>query len=169
MTTKPVDYLIPDLRLRLGDTNPDSYRYLNQWLLKALILSVKNLGRFWRDKYLINDKGVVSRNEYALSFTFDESYGVIEKKDEYIITLMATIIILEGSLENSSWDAVSWRDNEISFSNLEKFRSKSDNIKRLIDELNSLILPPTRRLAGTQKQSLPGYLNNPFENTDKIN
>jgi hypothetical protein len=33
----------------------------------------------------------------------------------------------------------------------------------LVNELNSLILPPTKRLARTKKLSLPGYLNNSHE------
>lgn len=167
MTTKSLDYLIPYVRLRVGDTNSAAYRYLDEWIMQALTLAVKNLQKFWNFKYITSDGGVVYRNPSITEFLFDESYGVIEDKDENVIVLMASIIMLEGSLENSAWDAVSWKDAEISFSNLEQFRSRDASLKRMIDELYSLIKPPTKRLAWVKGYPLQGFKDNPFENNKK--
>jgi hypothetical protein len=160
-----VDYLIDYLRLRVGDTNPTAYRYTDEWLRTALVLSMKNLQRYQNNKYLIDADSNIYRNPH-IAFLTPETDGIIEERDEPVIVLMAAIIVLEGSLENSAWDAVSWKDAEISYSNLEQFRSRDASLRRLIDELNDLILPPRKRLAKIKKQSLPGYKGNPFEQGD---
>jgi hypothetical protein len=80
---------------------------------------------------------------------------------------MASIIILEGSLENNAWNLGSWRDAEISYSNIESGRVRDLNIKRLWDELMSLITPPTKKLARTTRGELPGYKNNVYEQKGK--
>jgi hypothetical protein len=151
-----LQYLVPYLRLRLGDTNPEAYRYDHQWLVTSLIFGTKLSARYWRNKYLVTDAGIVTRNPDVL-FEIDESLGTIEDKDEPVLVLLALIVILEGSLENTAWNIASWKDAEISFSNLEGGRIRDANIKRLHDELNSLVTSPTRRLARTIKGSLPGY------------
>ena len=163
MATINIGYLIPYLRLTVGDTTPNLYRYLDEWLLIALKASLTALGRWWgdRNKYLITTTYQVSRNS-LVSFP-DEEPPVILPDDERPIVLMAAIIILEGSLENSAWDFVSWRDNEISYSNLESSRSRTGNLERLWNELLSLLNPPAKKLARAIKGSLPGYLNNQFE------
>src|ERR1035437_10086876 len=120
-----VDYLIPYLRLRLGDLTPATYRYLDEWLSSALIASVRILGRYWGFKYFVDDSGLVSRNSNCYTFAFEENLGIIEGQDEDIIVLKAAIIVLEGNLENSAWSISSWKDSEISFSNLEQSRSRS--------------------------------------------
>jgi hypothetical protein len=151
-----IDYLVPAVRLRIGDYTPASYRYLDEWIVQALILVVKNSQRFWSSRYTTTDKGVVSRNTGAY-FTTAETTGVIEDKDEPIIVLLASIFMLEGSLENHAYNLASWKDAEISYSNLEGGRVKNDNIKRLIDELNSYITPPTKKLARVVGGHLPGF------------
>lgn len=163
-----VDYLIPYLRLRLGDLTPATYRYLDEWLSNSLIASVRVLGRYWKFKYLVDESGLVSRNPNYYEFTFEESFGVIEGQDEDVIVLKAAIIVLQGNLENSAWSISSWKDSEISFSNLEQSRSRSSSLDRLLQDFRDLVVAPTKRLAVPSKQSLPGYLNNPYENKDKI-
>lgn len=146
-----VDYLIEPLRLRIGDLNPAAYRYLDEWLITALIASVRSLARRWNSKYFISDYGAVERNTDFADFEFDESYGVIQEKDEQIIVINAAIIILQGSLENQSWNLGSWRDSEISYSNIETSRAKKDILDRLTNELDSYLRPPKNRLVGTSK------------------
>jgi hypothetical protein len=163
-----VVYLIPYLRLRIGDTDPTAYRYLDEWLTSALVASVKSLGRYWGNRYLINDLGIVSRNPVHYNYISTEEFGVIDGQDEDIIILKAAIILLEGNLETSAWNVVSWRDSEISFSNLEQSRSRNSNLDRFKAELGELITSPGKRLAVPSKQSLPGYLHNPYENKDVI-
>jgi hypothetical protein len=160
-----IEYLIDPLRLRLGDIVPASYRYLDEWLRVALIQAVKKAGRYWNYKYLVDESNVVSRNPH-LSFLLSEP-PIIETPDEDIIVIMAAIIVLEGSLENSAWSAASWRDAEIAVSNLEQFRTRSGTIASLIAELNQLILSPTKRLVWASKQSLPGYKGNTYERIDE--
>lgn len=158
-----IGYLIPYLRLTMGDTNPTNYRYLDHWLHIALIASVKTLQAWWLDKYLINDSNNIYRNT-TTGIPFEQAEPpTILQRDERPIVLMAAIIILEGSLENSAWSISSWKDAEISFSNLESGRIRDSNLERLWNELNGLIKPPTKRLARTLKGSLPGYLNNEWE------
>jgi hypothetical protein len=166
MTSVNISYLIPYLRLKLGDLNPATYRYLDVWLETSLALSIKNLQRFWRDKYLIDDDNVVTRNSNYQYWVFDEGLGTIEASDEYVVVLMAGIIILGGSLENSAWDAVSWRDNEVSYSSVTSGSLRENSLKRLHSELESLITSPTKRLAQALRAPLPGFLGNPFENSE---
>lgn len=154
--------LIPYVRLQIGDTNPDTYRYTNEWIQTSLVLATKTLQRYWNFRYLIDDYDNVTRNPNS-TFLFPEEYGVIQKSDEFPIVLMACIILLEGSLENNAYSAVSWKDNEISFSNLEQFRTKDANLQRLVRMLNDLLLPPTKKLARTRSAPLIGYLRNEYE------
>lgn len=164
-----LNYLLPFLRLRLGDTDATAYRYLDEWLLSSLWLAIRNLQRWQDSKYLIDDLGNVTRNSLSTRFTTDEAVeGVIEKQDEYLIILFATYLTLEGSLENSAWDFGSWKDAEISYSNIEGGRVRTDMLKRLWEEITSLLLPPTKRLAGAIKNSLPGYIDNTNERTSRF-
>jgi len=166
MTTTTLDYLIPDVRLKIGDLDSTAYRYLDEWILNSLILSVKSLQRFWNNKYLLDSTNAVYRNP-ELTFLLDEVDGVIEDRDEYILIVMSSTIILEGSLENNSWNISSWKDAEISFTNLESGRIKNDLLKRLRDELYSYLKPPSKRLAWAIGNPLVGYKDNPYETTKK--
>jgi len=161
LSTTTTDYLIQDLRLHLGDINPSSYRYTDEWLNIALLASIKSLGKWWNFKYLVDTSNEVYRNPNTI-FLFPEP-PVIEVYDERIIILMASLIIKEGTLENNAWSTISWRDNEISFSNLEGSRSRQASISKDWDELTSLLTPPTKRLSRPIKGSLPGYKGNIYE------
>jgi len=161
MATTTLDYLIPDLRLHLGDYDPASYRYTDAWLLVALIMSVKTLGRWWNFKYLVETDNDVYRNPGS-PFVLPEP-PVIEVTDERPIILMASIIMKEGSLEANSWNAVSWKDFEVSYSNLEGSRAKQASLATDWGELKGLIQPPSKRLSTPVKQSLPGYKGNLWE------
>ena len=163
MATTTIDYLLPELRLHLGDIDSSSYRYASEWLEVALEMAIKSLGRWWNLKYLMDmSTHTVSRNP-NLTFVLSEP-PVIEMQDERPILLMASIIIKEGSLENNSWNAGAWKDAEISFSNLEGSRAKQLSLQKDWDELSMLLSTPTSRLAQALKGSLPGYKQNTFEN-----
>lgn len=159
MATVNPAYLIPYIRLMIGDTNPDSFRYVNEWLEVALQSSIKS--SWFNNKYTIDGSGLVSRNSDAWFDT--QEPPVILQADERPIVLLAAVTVLEGSLENSAWNLATWRDNEISFSNLEGGRVRDANLQRLWNELLSLVQQPTKKLAGTLKGDLPGYLNNQYE------
>lgn len=155
-------YLIPYLRLKIGDTNSSSYRYTDEWLVIALVASVRALARYWHEKYIVLESGDVSRNALVSSFD-NASPPMIEYRDEMPIIVMAAIITLEGSLENSAWNLASWKDAEISVSNQETSRTRNSNLDRLWNELNSYLTVPTKRLAWAKKNSLPGFKNNSNE------
>jgi hypothetical protein len=161
MATTTLDYLITDLRLHLGDYDPASYRYTDAWLLVALIASVKTLGRWWNFKYLVETDNDVYRNP-GTTFILPEP-PVIEVTDERPIILMASIIIKEGSLEANSWNAGSWRDFEVSYSNIEGSRAKMESLNKDWEELKTLVTPPSKKLSTPLKQSLPGYKGNIWE------
>lgn len=165
MATVDIGYLIPHLRLVLGDLNPASYRYTTEWLKISLLASVKSLGRWWKNRYLVDSNDEVYRNT-TVTFA-DAEPPVLLPQDERPIILMAAIIVLEGSLENSAWNIASWRDNEIAYSNLEGGRIRDKGLTRLWDELMSLITPPTKKLASPLKGTLPGYLRNPYERVNE--
>lgn len=140
-----ISYLIPELRLKIGDINSSQYRYTDEWLDIALVGAVKALQRWWDYKYLVDSTNtVVSRNS-AVTFNFDEP-PVIQPSDERAVILMASIVIKEGSLENSSWNTNTWRDAEYYVSNVEGGRMKESSLGRDWDELMSLLKPPQKRL-----------------------
>lgn len=159
--TTDLSYLLPRLRLKLGDINPEAYRYLDEWLVLALVASVESLQRWWNYKYLVDDDDLVYRNP-NITFLFPEP-PVIERGDNYIIILMTSVIIKSGDLQNFSWSLGSWRDAEISYSNIEGGKSKTELIKRDWDELMSLITSPTKKLSFSYKGHLPGYVGNDYE------
>ncbi len=167
MATTTLDYLIPELRLHLGDIDPATYRYTDVWLLVALKMSIKTLGRWWNFKYLYDTTLETASRNPQTTFILAEP-PVIEPQDERPILLMASIIIKEGSLEANSWNAGSWKDAEISFSNLEGSRSKQLSLQKDWEELNLLLSAPTQRLAQPVKGSLTGYKNNTYENRGKF-
>ncbi|MHA1949609.1 MAG: hypothetical protein ACW99G_07995 [Candidatus Thorarchaeota archaeon] len=158
-----LDYFLPELRLHLGDIDPATYRYTDEWLEVALEISIKALGRWWNLKYLLDSSTKLVTRNPNLSFVLAEP-PVIEMQDERPILLMASIVIKEGSLEANSWSAGAWRDAEISFSNLEGSRSKQISLKKDWEELSMLLSTPKQRLAQTVKGSLKGYKGNQFEN-----
>lgn len=161
LTTNLYEY-IERLRLHLGDTNSSSYRYMDEWLRVALISATEALMSRWNYKYLLtNAEDDVYRNP-NIRFLFPEP-PVIQRGDVRPLILMGSIIIKEGSLENSSWNFASWRDAEIAFSNLEASRSKDRSIDRDINELDDILPIRSKRLAQPKKGHLPGYKNNPYE------
>lgn len=145
MTTE-LNYLIPRLRLKLGDLDPSSYRYLDEWLHLALVASIDSLQRWWADKYIVDDDNRVSPS--------------VDRRDIQPIILMASIIIKSGSLENFSWNLGSWRDAEISFSNISGGGQKQDSLNKDWEELKTLLTPPNKKLIQSVKGHLPGYQGN---------
>jgi len=163
--TTTVDFLIPRLRLHLGDTNTSSYRYLDEWLRLALVTSIESLQTWWNYKYLLLDNDDVYRNT-AIRFLFPEP-PVIERGDHKPIILMSAIILKMGDLQNLSWNVGAWRDAEISYSNIEASRRKDNLIESDWKELTSILKPPQKRLASAIKKHLQGYLDNPYEGTEE--
>lgn len=156
------DYLIENLRVHLWDIDPANYRYADEWLRTAIVHAIKNLQTWWNYKYLINETTYDSYRNTAIPFLFPEP-PIIEQGDERPIVLMASIIIKEGTLENSAWTTGSWKDAEISYSNISGADLKQKSLAKDWEELTSLLKVPQKRLAGVTKGTLPGYLNNQWE------
>jgi len=151
--------LIPALRMKMGDINPTTYRYMDEWLLVSLQTSIKALARFWESKYLIDSLGVVTRNELYTNFEF-ASPPIIQVKDEWIIILMAAIIIKSGSLENAAWDLGSWRDAEQSYSNIASGDKMDASLKADWLELSGYIKVPMKRTMIPARTSFTLISNN---------
>ncbi len=154
-STTDLDYLIPSLRWKLGDIDSTSYRYLDEWLRVALVGALKLLQRWWGVRYVIDDTTYVVSRYSGSVYVFDEP-PVIQQQDEQIIVLMAAILTKEGSLENASWSTGSWRDAEISVSNIEGSRVRESSLSKLWDELQFYIQSPMRRLMGIVRNDIPG-------------
>lgn len=153
--TTDLDYLIPELRARLGDTDETAYRFLDEWLRVSLVSALKALQRWWRIRYTI-DESTYTVSRYVDSSFLTEEPPVIQQQDETPILIMATILTKSGVLQNSSWTTGSWRDAEIAVSNIESGRLKDLSLARDWDELKMYILPPTKRLTGVVRNSIPG-------------
>ena len=165
-TATNLDYLIPELRLHLGDVDEATYRYTDAWLRTSLVMSVKALMRWWNYKYLVDTDYNASRNPHN-TYLFPQP-PVVEYGDEYSIILMASIIIKEGSLEESAWNTGSWKDAEIAYSNIEGNRAKTTSLKQDWATLESILKPPQKRLAQSKKMSHPGYMGNHYERGSKL-
>jgi len=159
MATTTLDFLRTRLRLHIGDM--DSETYLDEWLDLALILSVESLGPWWNFKYLLNDSDEVYRNS-TIRFLFSEP-PVIERADHKPIILMASIILKAGDLQNASWNIASWRDAEISYSNIQGSRIKDSLLVGDWEELTNILKPPQKRLSAPGKKHLQGFEQNPYE------
>lgn len=161
--TTNYDHLIEPFRYAIGDTTLGNYRYLDEDLRTTLSAAIIALQRRWSRKYLINTTTYdAERNTIEWTYKY-ASPPVIQQYDEEPILVMAQIILLEGSLENLSWNLGSWRDAEISYSNLGSGRQKDASLERLKKRLDDLLLPPTKRLRSSVKGSLPGYQGNTHE------
>jgi hypothetical protein len=82
---------------------------------------------------------------------------VIQQADERPILIVAELMLLQGTLRNNAYNLVSWKDAEISFSNLESGRIQDNDINRLWTELTTTLKAPSKRLAWALKGELVGY------------
>jgi hypothetical protein len=142
------------LRLHLGDTDPATYRYIDGWLRVALVTGVKSLQRWWGSRYLVDPTTFDVTRSASFSFT-ETDPPIIQDMDERPVILMASILIKGGQLEANSWNVGSWKDAEISVSNIEGSKAKQFGYGMDWDELKMYILPPTKRLSGALRIAHP--------------
>jgi hypothetical protein len=150
-----LDYLIPELRFRIGDTDSTAYRYLDSWLRVALVSALKALQRWWRVRYTIDETTYVVTRWPLSTFAVDEP-PVIMQSDEIIIISMASFLIKSGTLQNSAWSTGSWRDAEIAVSNIEAGRIRDASLLRDWNELMLYLTPPNKRLMIPTRDTIPG-------------
>ena len=145
-TTTNLDYLLPVLRFKLGDTDPLTYRYTDGWLRVALVTAVKSMQRWWGDRYNVDATTYDVSRSTTFEFTQVEP-EVIQDRDQTPLVLMAAILVKSGQLESNSWSVGSWKDAEIAVSNIEGNKAKQFGLGLDWEELKSYILPPTKKLA----------------------
>lgn len=150
-----LDYLITPLRLAIGDFDePNTYSDDN--LRTRLVYAVKALGPRWNNKYLINnDTNYVERNPNSTYWMPEPP--IVQHGDERAIILQAAIDITNDTLYTLSASAVSWKDDEVSFSNRDSVVAYQAALMRYLNELDGLFPMGTKRLASARKASLPGF------------
>lgn len=156
VTSTNLDYLTTDLRIHISDyTVP--YVYSDELLFTLLVTAVKKLAKRWASKYLIDANDDVYRNTLStLEWQF-ASPPIIQQIDEWPIVLAASITLGLGILKSTASSLVSWRDDEVSFSNLSSGKMVEDWVLRDIEELDQIVAPPSKKLASTRRQGLPGF------------
>jgi len=160
--------LIPQLRQYIGDMNSEAYQYTDQWLLNALASSVNSLARWWNFKYLLDEDCNIIRNEnYVKTYKFEEP-PVIEPGDDFIIVIMASIIIKSGVIQNNVWNVGTWRDAEIYYSNTEGSKAAVESLKRDWELLMYYLKPPSQRVAFKARRG-KGVLLTGFRNDLEMN
>jgi len=134
--TSNLEELIFPLRVQIGDTDAVP-TFSDEHLHRVLRVAVADLMRRWSDKYYVDNEGVVHRNP---NITFDwSSPPEIQHKDRRPIILQSSIMIKSGAKFSESGDVSSWRDEEISYSNIESARQISSTLTDDINELESLL------------------------------
>ncbi len=152
MITSNLEELIVPLRIQLGDiTTPPTYT--DDLLHVILREAVEALMYRWHDRYYVTVEGVVTRST-LVAFDFS-SPPVIQGKDKRPIVLQASVMIKTGAKFTNSGSAVNWRDEEISYSNIESAKQRSSTLNDDIKELESLL--PAKRLARPQSGRMPGW------------
>jgi len=156
METTTLVYLIPQLRRHLSDYD-EPYTYTDAVLSGYLLDAIKALGSRWNNKYYVATvdgvENLVVRNENSRMFVFSEP-PVIQRQDERAVILQASIIIKSSNKWSESGSAVSWRDEEISYSNIESARQRSSTLQDDLEELNALF---PKKLAKARYGRLYGW------------
>lgn len=153
--TTNIDYLITALRLHLNDET-EPYTFTDTVLRTRLVYAVKALMPRWNNKYLINeDTNYVERNPHVTYLFADPP--LVQHQDERPIVLQASIDVKNSLIYTSSWNIGSWKDDEVSYSNIEGSKSVNESLNRDIEELKALLPDARKRLAQPSKQSLPGF------------
>jgi len=156
METTTLAYLIPQLRRHLSDYD-EPYTYTDAVLSGYLLDSIKALGSRWNNKYFVatvdDVENLVVRNENSRMFVFSEP-PVIQRQDERAVILQASIMIKSSTKWSASGSAVNWRDEEISYSNVESARQRSSTLQDDLEELNALF---PKKLAKARYGRLYGW------------
>jgi hypothetical protein len=148
--------LIDFLRVHIGDTT-GSPTYSDETLHNALRYGIMTLQPRWKSRYYLSADGVVTR---STSVRFEVAAPpVIQGKDVRAVILQASIIIKGGNKFSRSGSAVNWRDEEISFSNVESARQMSSTLTDDIQELEGLVPSKNKKLANALYGSLYGWAN----------
>ena len=157
--TSSADYLIPTLRMHLWDIN-EPPTYSSGFLRMGILNGIKLLMPRWNARYVpsyvtTTDNWDIVRSTTDVFAQTDPPrimYG-----DERPIILAAAIAIKSGYVFSSSAGTESWKDEEVSYSNITGGKLVEGDLMRDIDELNKIVPERRQRLAQAKKQSLYGY------------
>jgi hypothetical protein len=165
-TALNIDYLIPDVRFRVGDLN--STVFSDTVVRTAIVNGIKFLQTKWSSRYQIYASGLYITPQpddapagqwyvglpdgYAyipsglipgdvfrnpfLTFT-DVSNDVIVQTDEYPIIVAATLFLRENLLSASQQTFINWTDGEYSYSNVASSKIMQGSYSDIIAELNA--------------------------------
>ncbi len=152
-----LDQLIPDLRLHIWDYEVP-YTFSDDMLKFCLVAGLKMLMPRWSYRYIPID----NTTSWSVARSTEEDFPlpsppVIMYHDERPIILAAAIMLKSGKIYTASWDTVSWRDDEVSYSNITGGKMAEGSLLRDMDELDRLIPARGKRLAQAKKQSLLGF------------
>jgi hypothetical protein len=168
MITTPtnIDYMIDQVRLRLGDF--DGTAYSDTLVRTALISSIKYLQKRWRSKYQVLTSGTYTGNDVAAPSGFSQANTidgsayipsglsvndvfrnpyitfnsteppVVEQNDEDAIVLATAYIIHLAKLTNSSSAFVSWSTEDIRYTNTTAANTMRAVLETLQTELNTV-------------------------------
>ena len=153
--TSNLEELITPFRIQIGDTTSDP-TYSDEVLHEVLRQAISALMTRWNDRYFVDNEGVVNRNTTEL-FSWS-SPPVIQHRDRRAIVLMASIMIKSGKKFSESGNAHSWRDEEISYSNIESARQLNSTLAEDKAELDSIVPPASKKLARPLMDRLYGEL-----------
>ena len=149
-TETNLDYLITYVRLNLGDI--DETKWSDAAVRTALVQAVLYLQHRWNSRYTID--ATTYDAVRSTTYTFEEDDPpIIQGTDAPAVVMQAIWIICSGKVFDSDW--VSWRDDEISFTNLTGGRLKKEQCNQYKEWLDEFF---THRLAGAVRQSLPGFI-----------
>lgn len=182
--TTNIDYLIPDVRLRLGDLDKTSFTDIV--VRTALIMGVKFLQSKWHRRYLVYTSTMLiipqpsdvpagyvyvnlpeganyipsGLNSYDVfrnpfvTFT-DTSSSVIVQEDEYPVTIAGLLFLRESILSGTQQTFVNWTDGEYSYSNVASSKVMADLSKSALDELNAFF---KSKRAGVLRDSFANFV-----------
>ena len=147
--------LIFPLRMQIGDTEKP-YSLSDSYLHGVLLEGIYALMSRWNDKYYATNDGVVLRNPNT-DFEWS-SPPEIQQKDRRPIVLQASILIKSGVKFSESGSVASWKDEEISYSNIESAKQRSSTLEDDMKELEAIL--PSKKLARPKYGRLFGWKEN---------
>lgn len=144
-------FLVDSLRNYLGDYS-SPYRFTDESLEISLSTSLNMLLNRFNFKYTIDEDGAITRTTGA-TFKLD-SPPVIEYPDQAAIIVQGAIVIKTATVWDASWDVASWRDDEVSYSNIQGARSRDQSITNDIKLLDDIL---KKRLAQSRISQMVGF------------
>ena len=156
-----ISYLIPPLRLHIGDVNGDTFS--DTILLTALVNGVKMIASRWSNKYQIYASGIDTAcigytpnvNDVYRGCTFAFTTippPIVEQQDEIAIVLAASILARRSVITSSVTVFNNWSTPDLSFSNVQASKTIMDLLQTDQNMLDAFF---KGKLGKMQKQGFP--------------